>query len=86
LAIKPTQTKERKRNMKYIKAVDLWDAQTQEAILVGKVKLQRGQWVKCGSSKLSRYVKTTGRSLWIAHPQENAKATLARFNQLCAAA
>lgn len=72
--------------MKYVKVVDLWDAKMQDAILAGKVKLQKGQWVKCGSNKLSRYIKTTGRSLWVAHPQKNSKDTLERFKQLCSIA
>jgi hypothetical protein len=72
--------------MKYQKAIDLWNPEIQESILNGSIKIQRGQWVKCGGEKLSRYVKSTGRSLWVSHWQGSSSATLARFKTLCLAA
>lgn len=72
--------------MRYQKTIDLWNPQIQENIINGRCKIQRGQWVKCGEGKLSRFVKTTGRSLWVAHYQGNPKATRERFQQLCSIA
>jgi hypothetical protein len=68
--------------MKYQATVDLYTQGTQERILSGSLKLQAGQWVRCGSDKLSRYVKISGNSLWVAHPQGNPKATRERFMSL----
>ena len=72
--------------MKYLPTLDLWNNAIQQAVLTGQIKLQCGQWVKCGNSKPSRFVKTTGRSLWVAHPQETPKATFERFRKLASAA
>ena len=68
--------------MKYTATVDLWTPNTQENILNGSLKLQAGQWVRCGSDKLSRFVKATGTSLWVAHPQGTPQATRERFQVL----
>lgn len=67
--------------MRYQKTVDLWGKDANR-VLSGELKLQCGQWVKCGSRKLSRFVKTTGVSLWVAHWQGTPADTLARFKQL----
>ena len=68
--------------MKYTKTIDLWTPSTQEDILNGSLKLQAGQWVRCGSDRLSRFVRISGNSLWVAHPQGTAKATRERFQSL----
>lgn len=70
--------------MKYLPAINLWDRGIQTAIINGQLKLQRGQWVKCGGGKLSRFVgvKPSG-SLWVAHWQGNGKDTAKRFKTLC---
>ena len=68
--------------MKYQKTVDLWDSEIQLKVLNGEIKLQVGQWIRCGSAKLSRFVKTTGTSIWAAHPQGTAKETQSRFLSL----
>lgn len=44
---------------KYMKPVDLWAEGVQAAIVAGKLKLQCGQWVMCGSGKLSRFVEVS---------------------------
>mgnify|MGYP003655569418 FL=1 len=43
--------------MRYLPVIDLWDAAIYAAIDTGALRLQRGQWVKCGkdASHLSRY-------------------------------
>jgi hypothetical protein len=74
------QTKPKK--MKYLPKIDLWNNATQQAVISGQIKLQPGQWVSCGGGKPSRFVKSTGRSLWVAHPQGSAKATRERFLSL----
>jgi hypothetical protein len=71
--------------MRYLPTIDLWDSATQAAVLSGSLTLQAGQWVQCGGERLSRYVKTTGRSLWVAHWQGTPAATQARFRDLLSA-
>jgi hypothetical protein len=68
--------------MKYQKTVNLWQENIQERILSGEIRLQAGQYVWCGSDKLSRFVRIKGNSLWVAHPQGSAKETRARFQSL----
>jgi hypothetical protein len=68
--------------MKYTKTIDLWAPGIQEQILNGSLRVQTGQWVRCGSEKLSRFVRSTGRSLWVAHPQGSSSATKARWQDL----
>jgi hypothetical protein len=67
--------------MRFQKAIDLWSPDG-ERVLSGQLKLQCGQWVRCGSDRLSRFVKSTGRSIWVAHPQRTPKETLERFKTL----
>ena len=42
-----------------------------EALYSGALKLQRGQWVRCGQEKPSRFVRATESSIWAIHPQPN---------------
>lgn len=73
--------------MKFSKAIDLWAAGVQEAIMNGTLKLQRGQWVICGDSKhKSRWVGIRGSSLWVSHWKGNGSRTRAAFIDLCNAA
>ena len=66
-------------NMKYLPVVNLWDPAINEAVVTGRLKLQPGQWVKCGSSKPSRWIKVSkGGSLYAVHPQSD-KVTNERF-------
>jgi len=67
--------------VKYSKVLDLWQEGVQEDIESGQVKLQRGQWLRCGSSgKLCRFVGLScSRSIWVTHWQGNGKATLEKF-------
>ena len=55
--------------MKYLPTINLWSDGMIDALLSGQLRLQRGQWVRCGSTKPSRFfgVTTTG-SIWCAHP------------------
>jgi hypothetical protein len=76
------QTKPNETKMKYLPTLDLWNNAIQQAVISGQIKLQCGQWVKCGGGKPSRFVRSTGSSLWVAHSQGNAKATQERFLSL----
>ncbi len=69
--------------MKFIKPIDLWIHG--DAVLSGQIKLQRGQYVRCGS-QLSRFVGVKNKtSLWVAHSQGNKTDTRQRFIDLCEA-
>lgn len=68
--------------MKYLPTIDLWQSGIQEAILCGQLRLQPGQWVSCGSTKPSRFVKSTTTSIWAAHPQGTPKESFQRFMSL----
>lgn len=58
--------------MKFVKSINVWEAGVQNSIIDGTLKLQRGQWVRCGDSKPSRFVKATlGSSIWLIHYSEN---------------
>lgn len=71
--------------MIYLKTVNLWDRATHNAIKTGQLKLQRGQWVQCGSGKKSRWVGIKKGIMWAAHWQGDSKATNRRFKTLCEA-
>lgn len=59
--------------MKYTKAVDLWNISNLEAVVSGKLKLQRGQWVRCGNSRPSRFVTVMNSgSVWAVHPMTSS--------------
>lgn len=69
--------------MKYQKTIDLWNPIISESVYKGTIKLQRGQWVRCGSNRLSRFVQITkSGSLWVAHPQRTPSLTRNRFLEL----
>jgi hypothetical protein len=67
--------------MKYSKVLNLWQEGVQEDIVSGQIKLQRGQWLRCGESdKPCRYVGLSrSNSIWVTHWQGNSKATLEKF-------
>ena len=74
--------------MKYLPTIDLWNHAFHSAVRTGQLKLQVGQWVKCGNEKKSRFVCVTpkAKTFWVAHPQGNGKETLERFKTLHKAA
>ena len=37
--------------MRYIKTLNIWAEGVEEAITTGAIKLQRGQWLRCGTNK-----------------------------------
>ena len=45
-------------NMRYTKTLNVWAEGVQEAIASGAIKLQRGQWLRCGTNnKPCRFVE-----------------------------
>ena len=42
---------------RFVKAPDLWDAATRAALDAGTLRLQPGQWIKCGPGHLSRFYR-----------------------------
>jgi hypothetical protein len=65
--------------MKYLKTLNIWDQSIASAIMSNQIKLQRGQWLLCGSGKLSRYVSHTKHSINAIHWQGSSKATNKKF-------
>lgn len=61
--------------MKFLPTIDLWATGIQQALTTGALKLQRGQWVRCGNGKPSRFVRATSTSIWAVHycPDQNKK-------------
>ena len=55
--------------MKYLPTIDLWSSGIIDALHTGALKLQRGQWVRCGQERPSRFVRATPASIWAIHPQ-----------------
>ena len=53
--------------MRFKKAFNVWEPGVQDSIMNGTLKLQRGQWVRCGDSKPSRFVRVGGASIWLIH-------------------
>ena len=67
--------------MKYITTLNVWDNSIKKAIETGQIKLQRGQWLCCGTEgKRCRYVGlTSGKSIWVTHWQGSPEKTNAKF-------
>ena len=68
--------------MRFKKAFNVWETGVQDSIMDGTIKLQRGQWVRCGDSRPSRFVRVGGASIWCVHysPEQSRE-----FSALCAA-
>ena len=72
--------------MRYLPTLNLWTPSVQDAIKSGQIKLQRGQWLRCGTEgKRCRFVgflngrKPSDRSIWVTHWQGSSKATNDHF-------
>ena len=67
--------------MKYISTLDIWSPQIQEAIERGQIKLQRGQWLRCGSAgKRCRFVEVSkAGNIHVTHWKQTARETNRRF-------
>ena len=54
--------------MKYLPLIDLHSPGVEAAIRLGRLRLQVGQWVRCGKEgNPSRFVGVVPGSLWVAH-------------------
>ena len=54
--------------MKYLPVINLWANGLTTAVLNGQLKLQCGQWIKCGQdTQKSIYIGTNGRSIDAVH-------------------
>lgn len=69
--------------MRYLPTLNVWEPSIQTAIQSGQLKLQRGQWLRCGNSaRPSRYIGMIGRGdLWLNHWQGSPKNTRLAFEQ-----
>ena len=71
--------------MKYLPTINLWDPAIAAALLNNQLKLQPGQWVKCGGDKPSRFVRISkGRSIQAVHPYGEYGISNERFKQALA--
>lgn len=70
---------------KFQSVVNLWDVDTDAAIKAGRIKLQRGQYVRCGDGgPLSRFVAYRDGVYNVVHGGTGAEVR-ARFQARCAA-
>jgi len=71
--------------MRFRRTVDLWQPGTLEALRSGRLRLQTGQWVRCGQQRPSRFVavKRSG-VIWAVHPEGSRGVTNDRFRALIA--
>jgi len=69
--------------MRFRKTVDLWDSGNITRLLDGSLRLQTGQWVRCGSDKLSRFVRMLPcGTIHAAHWNGSGAARQSRFDDL----
>ena len=69
--------------MRFRKTLNLWQPGALEDLRSGRLRLQVGQWVRCGPQRPSRFVavKRTG-VVWAVHPEGDRGVTNARFRAL----
>jgi len=61
--------------MKFVPTVNMWDPAISVLVRDGRLKLQVGQWIRCGNEKRSRIVTITRRgTVWAIHPYEKKGA------------
>ena len=67
--------------MRYMTTLNVWDNSIKKAIETGQIKLQRGQWLRCGTEgRRCRYVGlTSGKSIWATHWQGSPERTNSKF-------
>ena len=71
--------------MKFLPTIDLWADGVSTALRTGALKLQRGQWVRCGKgNKPARFVdvRPCG-TIWVAHWEGEKDNTNRKFKGLC---
>jgi len=71
--------------MRFLPTLDLWNPGVNVAVTSGRLVLQPGQWVKCGSDKPSRMVRVSDAGVIHAvHPQPGQQdlwLAVVRFNR-----
>lgn len=61
--------------VRFLPVVDLWAVGVQPALLSGQLRLQRGQWVRCGDERPSRFIGLSEQGVIFAvHPLGDGKA------------
>ena len=72
-------------NMKYLPTINVWENGITTAIRNGQLRLQKGQWIKCGKGPSSRFVKLTRLqgSIFVVHPNGDAGVSAKRFSTAC---
>ncbi len=70
--------------MRYLPTINLWADGIQTAMANGQLKLQPGQWVRCGETgERARYAGTSkGGALYVAHHNGSNQARHERFKDL----
>ena len=66
--------------MKYTKVIDLWENDNADKLRTGEIRLQSGQWVKCGPGPLSVYHSVRGASIYCFHG-ETPTAAFNKYKQ-----
>jgi len=66
--------------MRYVKTLNIWNSVVLNNILSGAIKLQRGQWLRCGSKgKRCRYVGHSILTIDVVHWQGDGSTTYKKF-------
>lgn len=61
--------------MKFVPTVNMWDPAISALVRDGRLKLQVGQWIRCGGEKRSRIVTITEHgTVWAIHPYDKKGA------------
>lgn len=71
--------------MKFQKTIDLWADGVVDALEKGNLRLQKGQWIRCGQAAKSRFVqvKPVSRTIHAVHPKGEAGVSTKRFSEAC---
>lgn len=65
--------------MKFKPTIDLWTPGVIDSLHNGSLRLQPGQWVRCGNSRSSRFAGCTLRTIVASHPQRGGTVPLDYF-------
>lgn len=61
--------------MKYVKTIDLWQGSNEQMLRSGQLRLQSGQWVRCGNDGAkSRFVRAHKHHITVIHGSTTAEA------------
>lgn len=54
--------------MRYLPTIDIDAAGISDALRSGQLRLQCGQWIRCGLRKASRFVRASSTTVYAVHP------------------